>query len=106
MDDREKSFVCVSDQGYVQHPPRDEVGCELLSPENSSGRSEHDGAPEDPDVFEFLLHAEPAEGGAFFETNQDATMLGISVIIFALLVWLVVLLITDPKGVLKKILEK
>jgi hypothetical protein len=46
------------------------------------------------------------EGGAFFETGRDATMLGISVIIFALLVWLVVLLISDPKGVLKKILEK
>ena len=46
------------------------------------------------------------EGGAFFETNQDATMLGISVIIFALLVWLIVLLISDPKGVLKKILDK
>lgn len=44
------------------------------------------------------------EGGAFFETGLDATMLGVSVIVFALLIWLVVLLVSDPKGVFKKIL--
>lgn len=46
------------------------------------------------------------EGGEFFETNLDATMLGISVIIFALLVWLIVLLTSDPKGVLKSALKR
>ncbi len=46
------------------------------------------------------------EGGEFFETNLDATMLGISVIIVALLVWLIVLLISDPKGVLKRVLKR
>jgi len=43
------------------------------------------------------------EGGEFFEINLDATLLGISVIILALLVWEIVLLVSDPKGVLKRI---
>lgn len=46
------------------------------------------------------------EGGDFFELNLDATMLGISVIIVALLVWLIVLLVSDPKGVLKRVLKR
>ncbi len=40
------------------------------------------------------------EGGEFFEINLDATMLGVSVIMLALLVWVVVLLVSDPKGVI------
>ncbi|AAW39190.1 hypothetical protein [Dehalococcoides mccartyi] len=40
------------------------------------------------------------------EINQDATLLGISVIIFGLLVWEIVLLASDPKGVIKKALTK
>ncbi len=46
------------------------------------------------------------EGGEFFEVNQDATMLGVSVILVALLIWLIVLLISDPKGILNKVLRK
>ncbi len=46
------------------------------------------------------------EGGEFFETSLDATMLGISVILVALLVWLIVLLVSDPKGVLKRALKR
>jgi len=46
------------------------------------------------------------EGEEFFEINRDANMLGISVILFALLIWLVVLLISDPKGTLSKVLRK
>jgi hypothetical protein len=46
------------------------------------------------------------EGGEFFELNQDATMLGISVIIFALVIWLFILLISDPKNVIKSIFQK
>ena len=42
-----------------------------------------------------------SNGGEFFEINLDATMLGISVIVVALLIWLFVLLISDPKKVLK-----
>jgi peptidoglycan biosynthesis protein MviN/MurJ (putative lipid II flippase) len=45
------------------------------------------------------------EGGEFFEVNLDATLLGLSVIILALLVWIIVLLVSDPKGVLKKVLK-
>lgn len=45
------------------------------------------------------------EGGEFFEINLDATLLGISVIVLALVVWLVVLLVSDPKGVLKRVLK-
>ncbi len=43
------------------------------------------------------------EGGEFLEINLEATLLGLSVIILALLVWEIVLLISDPKGVLKRI---
>ncbi len=46
------------------------------------------------------------EGGEFFETSLDASMLGISVIVFALAVWLAVLLVSDPKGVLKRVTRK
>jgi hypothetical protein len=47
-----------------------------------------------------------SEGGAFFEINMDASMLGISVIIGALVVWLIVLLVSDPKGALKRVLKR
>jgi peptidoglycan biosynthesis protein MviN/MurJ (putative lipid II flippase) len=46
------------------------------------------------------------ECGEFFETSSDASMLGISVIVFALVVWLAVLLVSDPKGVLRKVLKR
>jgi peptidoglycan biosynthesis protein MviN/MurJ (putative lipid II flippase) len=46
------------------------------------------------------------EGGEFFEMNLDATMLGVSVIVLALMVWLVVLLVSDPKGVLRRVLKR
>ncbi len=46
------------------------------------------------------------EGGEFFELNQDATMLGVSVIIFALVIWLFILLISDPKNVIRSIFQK
>lgn len=47
-----------------------------------------------------------AEGGEFLELNLDATLLGITVIVFALLVWVVVLLISDPKGVMQRVLKR
>lgn len=52
-------------------------------------------------VDHFWAFAE--EGGEFFETDLNSTMLGISVILVALLIWLVVLLISDPKGIFKKL---
>jgi len=45
------------------------------------------------------------EGGEFFELNLDATMLGLSVIVLALIVWVLILVISDPKGTLKKVLK-
>lgn len=45
------------------------------------------------------------EGGEFFELNLDATMLGVAVIVFALFLWVIVLVISDPKGVLRKALK-
>lgn len=56
-------------------------------------------------VFEYM------EIGAEYFTPTAASMLndfflGISVIIFGLVVWLVYLLIKDPKGVIKEILLK
>jgi peptidoglycan biosynthesis protein MviN/MurJ (putative lipid II flippase) len=47
-----------------------------------------------------------AEGGEFFETSLEATLLGLSVIVFALLVWEIVLLVSDPKGILKRALRR
>jgi peptidoglycan biosynthesis protein MviN/MurJ (putative lipid II flippase) len=46
------------------------------------------------------------EGGEFFELNIDATMLGISVILLALIVWMLFLVISDPKGALKTVLKR
>jgi predicted ABC-type exoprotein transport system permease subunit len=46
------------------------------------------------------------EGGEFFEINLDATLLGVTVIILALLVWEITLLVSDPKGVLKRVLRR
>lgn len=46
-----------------------------------------------------------AEGGEFFEVNLDATLLGITVVLFGLLVWVIMLLVKDPKGVFNKILQ-
>jgi peptidoglycan biosynthesis protein MviN/MurJ (putative lipid II flippase) len=46
------------------------------------------------------------EGGEFFEINLDATLLGISVILIALLIWVITLLVSDPKGVLTKVLKR
>ncbi len=45
------------------------------------------------------------EGGEFLEVSLDATLLGIAVIVFALFVWEIVLVVSDPKGVLKKVLR-
>jgi len=45
------------------------------------------------------------EGGEFFELNLDATMLGLCVIVLALIVWVLILVISDPKGTLKKVLK-
>ncbi len=41
------------------------------------------------------------KGGPFFEINLNATMLGISVIVLALFIWLLVLLISDHKRVFR-----
>jgi len=46
------------------------------------------------------------EGGQFFEVNLDATLLGICIITIALLTWEIVLLISDPKGVFKKVCKR
>ena len=46
------------------------------------------------------------EGGEFFEMNLDATLLGISVIAVALIVWVLALLVADPKGVFKRVLKR
>jgi peptidoglycan biosynthesis protein MviN/MurJ (putative lipid II flippase) len=44
------------------------------------------------------------EGGEFFATNADATLLGILVIVLALFIWQIVLLVCDPKGAWKRVL--
>ena len=45
------------------------------------------------------------EGGEFFELTLDATMLGVTVVLSGLIVWVVTLLIKDPKGVFNKLLQ-
>jgi hypothetical protein len=47
-----------------------------------------------------------SEGGEFFEINTDAAMLGVAVIVLALIVWAIVLIISDPKGVLPRVLKR
>jgi hypothetical protein len=42
------------------------------------------------------------EGGEFFEMTVEATLLGITLLIVALVVWEISLLLKDPKGVLYK----
>jgi hypothetical protein len=42
------------------------------------------------------------EGGEFLEMTTEATVLGIAMLITALIVWEIVLLLKDPKGVLYK----
>ncbi|MDD5093234.1 MAG: hypothetical protein PHV74_02500 [Dehalococcoidia bacterium] len=39
----------------------------------------------------------------FFETDADATALGFCVVLMGLLVWLIVLLVSDPRGVWKRV---
>jgi peptidoglycan biosynthesis protein MviN/MurJ (putative lipid II flippase) len=46
-----------------------------------------------------------AEGGEFFEISLDATVLGVNVVLLGLLVWIIVLLVNDPKGVFDKLLK-
>lgn len=44
------------------------------------------------------------EGGEILEISLDATLLGFTVVICGLAAWLIALLISDPKGVFKKLL--
>lgn len=46
------------------------------------------------------------EGGDFIEMTANATLLGIVLLIFALIIWEIVLLWNDPKGKLRKALLK
>ena len=46
------------------------------------------------------------DGGEFFEISSDATGLGLSVLVAALVLWLIVLLVSDPKRVLRKVLNR
>ena len=40
------------------------------------------------------------EGGEFFELSLDATVLGFILLIAALVIWEIILLLKDPKGIL------
>ena len=44
------------------------------------------------------------ERGAFFELTLNATLLGIVVVLAGLALWLLILLISDPKDAIKKLL--
>ena len=46
------------------------------------------------------------EGGRFFEITADATGLGLSVLVLGLVVWLVRLLVSDPKRILGAVLKR
>ncbi|MFA6308874.1 MAG: hypothetical protein WC677_03910 [Clostridia bacterium] len=46
------------------------------------------------------------EGGAFFEINLDATMLGVTVFLIGLLAWMIMLLVNDPKKVFRVLLKR
>ena len=46
------------------------------------------------------------EGGEFFEVSLDSTLLGVCVVLAGLLLWEIVLLASDPKGVMKRALKR
>ena len=46
-----------------------------------------------------------SEGGQFFDISLDATLLGISMVLLGLAAWIIVLLVSGPKGVFKKHLK-
>lgn len=46
------------------------------------------------------------EGGEFFDISVNATLLGVNVILLGLLVWIIILLVKDPKGIFVKLLKK
>ncbi len=46
------------------------------------------------------------EGEGFFEVSFDAALLGITAVLAGLIVWLVILLIKDPKGVFKRMVTQ
>ncbi|MGQ9545471.1 MAG: hypothetical protein ACUVQX_06765 [Candidatus Bathycorpusculaceae bacterium] len=46
------------------------------------------------------------EGGEFFELTIEATILGFALLIAALVVWEIVLLLKDPRGILYKAKSK
>ncbi|NLT43447.1 MAG: hypothetical protein GXX93_12285 [Anaerolineae bacterium] len=46
------------------------------------------------------------ERGEFFEINADATGLGMAVLVLGLFIWLVRLLVSDPKRVLRAPVKK
>ena len=47
-------------------------------------------------IFDHVI-AFISEGGPFFEMTQDATLLGVSVVVFGLILWLLILLISNLK---------
>jgi hypothetical protein len=46
------------------------------------------------------------EGGEFFDISVNATLLGVNVVLLGLLVWIIILLVKDPKGIFVKLLKK
>ena len=46
------------------------------------------------------------EGGEFFEVSLNATLLGVNVVLLGLIVWIIILLVKDPKGIFVKLLKK
>jgi uncharacterized membrane protein len=46
------------------------------------------------------------EGGEFFEISTDATLLGVNVVLLGFLIWIIVLLVKDPKGVFTRLLKR
>jgi len=45
-----------------------------------------------------------SEGGEFFDVSMDAALLGITVVICGLMIWVITLMVKDPKGVFNKLL--
>ena len=46
------------------------------------------------------------EGGEFFEISSVASLLGVNVVLLGLLLWIIVLLVKDPKGVFTSFLKR
>ncbi|WP_440059476.1 hypothetical protein ACSU1N_06725 [Thermogladius sp. 4427co] len=53
-------------------------------------------------VFVDHVYGYLTEGGGFFDTSLDALVLGFTMLLVAILAWLLIVLVKDPRGILRR----